>query len=177
MARKRATAKAAGTRLETQMTRWLVWAFQDDRIVRPRLKGRMDVGDITGLHYMGEPVTIECKATANSKATGRPLNVRAEMAEAIREAARAGSPWPVLIKKRNGVTDRDWQAGGRQLAIIRTGDLIQLTGQLAPGCHMRYSAVEKVLDDTNELLGMDAATLFTLFNHGLPLGPDDTKEE
>lgn len=170
MARGRKTAKAAGTRLETQMARWLQWAFQDTRIVRPRLRGRADVGDVTGLHYMGDPVTIECKATANG-ADGSPRNVRAEFDEALREAANAGSPWPVLVKKRDRVTDRDWREGGRQLAIIRVTDLKALVDNLAPGLSLNRAALID-LPRNPRLTGMECAVLFTLLNHGLPLGPD-----
>ncbi|KAA8820295.1 hypothetical protein CSQ85_00320 [Bifidobacterium rousetti] len=106
MGRNRKSSKAAGTRLETQMERWLQWAFQDARIRRNRLHGHKDHGDIGGLYYSMDEVCIECKATANSE-SGAPLNVRAEFEQALTEADNIDSPWPVLIKKRDGVTDRD----------------------------------------------------------------------
>lgn len=169
MARNRKTAKNAGTRLETQMTRWLTWAFHPTVFTRPRLRGRQDVGDITGLTYMGDPVVIECKATANGE-DGRPLGVRREFEEALTEADNRDSPWPVLVKKRDGVGDRDWRAGGSQLAIIRISDL----RSLLKNCVDEYTVTSLVqLPRNPRLIGMDAWDLFTLFNHGLDLGPDE----
>lgn len=169
MGRNRKTSKAAGTRLETQMERWLQWAFQDARIRRLRLHGHHDEGDIGNLFYSGDPVCIECKATANSE-SGAPLNVRYEFEQALTEADNIDSPWPVLIKKRDGVTDRDWRKGGDQLGIIRRSDWLLLRKNCATPL-LPQSLV--ALPRNPRLIGMPCTELFILFNHGLPLGPEE----
>ncbi|NEG95988.1 hypothetical protein CS006_10505 [Bifidobacterium primatium] len=167
------SAKQAGYQLEAQMERWLKWAFADPRICRLRTHGRLDRGDIGNLYYMGEPVVIECKNTANGP-NGRPRNIRAQFDEALYEAAVVGSDWPVLVKKRDGVTDRRWKAGGRQLAIIQRDTHRRLLDHLADDAEEWAAAIR--VDDLHHhptLVGMDCADLFRLFNHGLPLGGDD----
>ncbi|OXM99907.1 hypothetical protein [Bifidobacterium vansinderenii] len=169
MTRSRASAKQAGRQLEHQMELWLQWAFQDERIKRSRLHGAKDIGDIVNLYYAGDKVTIECKNTANSR-TGTPRNVWAEFQEAMIEADNNDSPWPVLIKKRDRVTDRDWRRGGDQLAILREPDV----WRLQEGCAGRYRYAEWSTPHMSRLglIGMPCSDAFTLFNHGLPLGPE-----
>ena len=174
MARNRRSAKQAGYQLEAQMERWLQWAFADPRICRLRTHGRLDRGDIGNLFYMGQPVVIECKSTANGP-DGRPRGVRREFDEALYEAAVVGSDWPVLVKKRDRVTDRDHMAGGRQLAVIQRRTWKLLADNLAEGVGLDWlhDAPLTPLPRNPRLVGADCAIIFRLFNHGLPLGPDD----
>ncbi|MBM9432358.1 hypothetical protein JVW63_01350 [Flaviflexus sp. JY899] len=62
MSRNRASAKKAGTQMETLVAGYLA-AHVDDRIERRRLSGSKDRGDIAGLRHMGGRVTVECKNT------------------------------------------------------------------------------------------------------------------
>ena len=66
---KRASAKAAGTRFETQIAAYLA-EHVDDRIERRTRNGNKDRGDIGGLRHMGQRVVIECKATARPDLAG-----------------------------------------------------------------------------------------------------------
>ncbi|OZG57833.1 hypothetical protein BTIS_1074 [Bifidobacterium tissieri] len=170
MTRSRTSAKAAGQRLETQMEQWLQWAFQDDRIVRSRLHGKHDQGDIVGLRFDGDRVCIECKATRNGK-DGAPRGVVKEFGEAITEAGNIDSPWPVLIKKRDQVGDRLVRNGGSQLGIILENDYYRLCRHNMTG--FRPSLIQPTQAMiANDLVGMPCSSLFRLFNHGLPLGPE-----
>ncbi|KAA8832588.1 hypothetical protein [Bifidobacterium tissieri] len=167
--RTMASAKQAGRQFEHQIEHWLKWAFDDPRICRSRLHGARDIGDIINLYYMGHPVTIECKNTVNSR-TGQPLDVWAQYQEAVLEAANNDSPYPVLLKKRDGVTDRDWRRAGGQLAIISEDMLFILQSNLQePFRPVDWTTSRMAKHD---LFGTNVTGLFTLINHGLPLGPE-----
>lgn len=66
---KRSSAKAAGTRFETQIAAYLA-EHVDDRIERRTRHGAKDRGDIGGLRHMGQRVVIECKSTARPDLAG-----------------------------------------------------------------------------------------------------------
>lgn len=61
--RNRATSRAAGTRLETQLVRYLQEHITPD-IERRAKNGALDRGDIAGLRHMGQRVVVECKNTS-----------------------------------------------------------------------------------------------------------------
>ena len=65
MTRTRASAKAAGTRFETQVAAYLA-EHVDDRIERRRQGGAKDRGDISGLRVRGQRVVVECKNTTRA---------------------------------------------------------------------------------------------------------------
>ena len=94
MTRNRASAKKAGTAMETLVAAYLA-AHVDDRIERRRLGGSEDRGDISGLRHMGERVVIECKSTTRTDLAG--WAAEAETARGNDDAV-AG----VIISKRHG---------------------------------------------------------------------------
>ena len=65
MSRTRASAKAAGTRFESQIAGYLA-EYVDDRIERRRQGGAKDRGDIAGVRHRGQRVVIECKDTTRA---------------------------------------------------------------------------------------------------------------
>ena len=94
MTRTRASAKAAGTRFETQVAAYLA-EHVDDRIERRRQGGAKDRGDISGLRVRGQRVVVECKNT--TRATLGPWINEAET-ERGNDDALAG----VVAHKRHG---------------------------------------------------------------------------
>ena len=65
MSRTRASAKAAGTRFESQVAAYLA-EHVDDRIERRAKTGAKDRGDIAGVRHRGQRVVIECKDTTRA---------------------------------------------------------------------------------------------------------------
>lgn len=63
MSRSRASAKKAGTALETLIADYLAQHI-DDRIERRTKNGNKDRGDLSGLRHMGQRVVGEIKNTA-----------------------------------------------------------------------------------------------------------------
>lgn len=112
--RNRKTARDAGTRFETQITRHLAETLNDDRIVRRARTGAKDRGDISGLRAHGQRVAIEVKNTT-----------RTQLSEWIRQAhIEAGNDdalLGVVIHKRHGQADP-----GAQYATMTVNDLIAL---------------------------------------------------
>ena len=94
MTRSRASAKAAGTRFETQVAGYLA-EYVDDRIERRRQGGAKDRGDIAGLRHRGARIVIECKNT--TRATLGPWVNEAEV-ERGNDDALIG----VVAHKRHG---------------------------------------------------------------------------
>ena len=92
--RNRASAKKAGTALETQIAAYLA-AHVDDRIERRSKGGNKDRGDISGLRHMGQRVVIECKNTAR-------LDLAGWAAEAEIERGNDDAVAGVIISKRHG---------------------------------------------------------------------------
>lgn len=64
MARSRASAKKAGTHMETIVADYLASALDDDRIERRAKNGNKDRGDIGGVRCIAGRVVIECKNTS-----------------------------------------------------------------------------------------------------------------
>lgn len=69
MSRTRRSAKQAGSRFERQIADHLN-KHVDDRIDRRVTTGSKDRGDIAGLRYRGERITIECKNTTRTNLAG-----------------------------------------------------------------------------------------------------------
>lgn len=94
MTRNRASAKKAGTQMETLVAGYLA-AHVDDRIERRRLTGSKDRGDIAGLRHMGQRIAVEVKNTSR-------INLGAWATEA--EIARGNDDAGVamIVHKRHG---------------------------------------------------------------------------
>lgn len=97
MSRTRASAKAAGTRMETLVASYLA-AHVDDRIERRRLSGAKDRGDISGLRHMGGRVVVEVKDTAKPQLGAWASELSAEIGN---DSAVCG----VIVHKRHGHGD------------------------------------------------------------------------
>ena len=94
MTRNRASAKKAGTQMETLVAGYLA-RHVDDRIERRRLSGSKDRGDIAGLRHMGERIAVEVKNTARVN-----LGVWAQEAEIAR--GNSDSVAGIVVHKRHG---------------------------------------------------------------------------
>ena len=114
MTRSRASAKSAGTWLETAITNHLA-KHVDDRIERRARNGAKDRGDIGGLRHMGGRVVIECKEYGGRLLPG-PWITEAET-ERGNDDALAG----IVIAKRRGTT-----RAGDQYVLMTVDDLTAL---------------------------------------------------
>ena len=94
MTRNRASAKAAGTRMETLVATYLA-AHVDDRIKRRTRNGGKDRGDISGLRHMGARVVVEVKSTARPDLAGWAAEAEIERRNDDANAA-------LVIHKRHG---------------------------------------------------------------------------
>ena len=115
MARNRSSAKQAGTKLETLVTRYLRTTLDDDRIERRRMSGANDRGDIAGLRHMGQRIVIECKDYGGRLMPG-PWVEEAEV-ERLNDSAGIG----IVVAKRRGTT-----APGDQFVLMTLADLVAL---------------------------------------------------
>lgn len=114
MTRTRASAKKAGTAMETLVVSYLS-AHVDDRIERRRLNGSKDRGDVSGLRHMGGRVVVEVKDYGGRFHPG-PWLGEAETARG-NDDALAG----VVVAKRRGLVDP-----GDQLVMLTLRDLVAL---------------------------------------------------
>ena len=94
MTRTMRSAKAAGTRFETQVADYLA-EHVDDRIERRTRHGAKDRGDVSGLRHMGERVVVECKSTAR-------LDLAGWAAEAETERGNDEAVAGLICHKRHG---------------------------------------------------------------------------
>lgn len=94
MSRTRASAKAAGTRMETLVAEYLA-DHVDDRIERRTKNGSKDRGDIGGLRHMGQRVVIECKDTSR-------INLAGWASEAETERGNDDAGVAIVAHKRHG---------------------------------------------------------------------------
>lgn len=118
MSRTRASAKAAGTAMETLAARYLATALNDDRIERRRQAGAHDRGDITGVRTtLGERVVLEVKDYGGRLLVGPWLN------EARTEAGNDDAPVAAVIAKRRGTTKPE-----DQIVLMTLADLAVLLG-------------------------------------------------
>ena len=117
MSRTRASAKAAGTRFESQIAAYLA-EHVDDRIERRARAGAKDRGDVSGVRHRGARVVIECKNT--TRATLGPWVNEADV-ERGNDDALVG----VVAHKRHGVG-----APGEQFVTMTLRDFVALlTGE------------------------------------------------
>ena len=116
MARNRNSAKAAGTKFETLVTRYLRTTLDDDRIERRRLGGAgNDRGDISGLRHMGQRIVLECKDY------GGQLKPGPWVEETERERLNDDAGVGIVVAKRRGTT-----APGEQFVLMTLADLVAL---------------------------------------------------
>ncbi len=94
MSRTRASAKAAGTRMETLVADYLAEHI-DDRIERRAKSGSKDRGDIGGLRHMGQRVVVECKDTSR-------INLAGWASEAETERGNDDAGVAIVAHKRHG---------------------------------------------------------------------------
>ncbi len=117
--------KQKGTRLETAVMQYMQWALGDNGIHRETLHGSADVGDIGGVYYGGEPVTIEVKNTAR-------LDLAAHYREAEVEAGNKDSVLPILIQKRARTGIDTLEGAGGQWAVMTLETLCRLLNHGLP---------------------------------------------
>lgn len=113
--RNRASAKAAGTRHESNVVAYLA-AHVDDRIERRRQSGSKDRGDISGWRFAGRRIVAELKDYGGRVQIGPWLN-ETEV-ERLNDDAHVG----LVIAKRRGTTDP-----GDQIVILTLRDFVALT--------------------------------------------------
>lgn len=95
MARNRASAKKAGTHMETLVVDYLASALDDDRIERRAKNGAKDRGDIGGVRCVSGRVVIECKNTTK-------LELGVWAAETEIERGNDDAAVGVIAHKRHG---------------------------------------------------------------------------
>ena len=115
MARNRNSAKAAGTKFETLVTRYLRTTLDDDRIERRRMSGANDRGDISGLRHMGQRIVLECKDYGGRLQPGPWIE------ETERERLNDDAGVGIVVAKRRGTT-----APGEQFVLMTLADLVAL---------------------------------------------------
>ncbi len=123
MSRTRASAKAAGTRMETLVADYLAEHI-DDRIERRAKSGSKDRGDIGGLRHMGQRVVVECKDTSRINLAGW-----ASEAETERGNDDAGVAIVAHKRHRTGRPEDQWitMTLGDFVALLN-GDRTHLNG-------------------------------------------------
>lgn len=96
MTRNRASAKKAGTAMESLVANFLAFRLADDRIERRTKTGAHDRGDISGVRTIrGGRVVIECKNTARD-------NLPAWIREAEIERGNDDAVIGVVAHKKHG---------------------------------------------------------------------------
>ena len=115
MARNRNSAKAAGQRFESLVTRYLRTTLDDDRIERRRMSGANDRGDISGLRHMGGRIVVECKDYGGRLQPGPWIE------ETERERLNDDAGVGIVVAKRRGTT-----TPGDQFVLMTLADLVAL---------------------------------------------------
>lgn len=96
MTRNRASAKKAGTAMESLVAEFLSFRLADDRIERRAKNGAADRGDITGVRtVMDGRVVIECKDTSR-------MDLPGWLREAEVERGNDDAAIGVVVHKRHG---------------------------------------------------------------------------
>lgn len=117
MSRTRASAKAAGTRFETEAVTYLA-AHYDDVIERRAKTGGKDRGDISGWRFAGRRIVAEVKNVSR-------LNLAGWVTEAETERLNDDATVGLVIHKRHGNGDP-----GEQYVTLTLRDLVALlTGE------------------------------------------------
>ena len=114
MSRTRASARAAGTRFETMIARYLA-EHVDDRIERRTKAGNRDRGDISGLRHGPARVVVETKDYGGRILAGEWA--REVEVERGNDDATVG----VVVAKRRGTADP-----GDQWVLMTMRDLVSL---------------------------------------------------
>ena len=155
--RNRKTAKGNGTRMETAVETYLQWALDDKRIMRLRLHGNKDVGDIGN-------VCVEVKWT-------QTMNAPQHMREALVEAGNMDSPYPWVIQKKNGIGLTSTHRLGQQHAYTTTEVLENMLTLSPPALRARIKPEPLGRRKTMRLVTLQDFAL--ILNSGLPLGPEE----
>ena len=113
MTRTRASAKAAGSRFESQVAAYLADHI-DDRIERRAKTGAKDRGDIAGFRHMGARLVVECKNVSR-------LSLATWITEAEVERGNDDATAALVIHKRHGRGD-----AADQYVTLTLGDLVAL---------------------------------------------------
>ena len=113
MTRTRASAKAAGSRFESQVAAYLADHI-DDRIERRAKTGSKDRGDIAGFRHMGARLVVECKNVSR-------LSLATWITEAEVERGNDDATAALVIHKRHGHGD-----AADQYVTLTLGDLVAL---------------------------------------------------
>lgn len=122
MTRSRATAKQAGTDMETWTVEYLAHQLGDDRIERRARNGSKDRGDITGIRTTtGERVVIEVKNTNR-------LELGVWVTEAEAERGNDDAAVALVVHKRRGYGRTRM---GEQYVTTTLKDLVVLLGGTA----------------------------------------------
>ena len=122
MTRTRASAKAAGTTLETDQVRWLQQVV-DDRIERRARNGAKDRGDISGVRtFRSGRVVIECKNY------GGRIDAATWIKEAETERLNDDAIAGVVMIKRKGTTNP-----AEQYVLMTAADFAAILTGLRPG--------------------------------------------
>ncbi len=165
MSRNRQSAKKAGTEMETAVEHYLQWALNDQRIIRRRLHGSNDLGDIANIFFHGQPVCVEVKNT-------KRLNATKHYNEAVEEAGNLDSPYPWVVQKKPRVGLSTLERIGRQLAYT---DWDTYNTMCALADNDRYFTPRirtEFLGRRKQLVCVTLKSLALILNDGLPLGPE-----
>lgn len=114
MVRNRASAKQAGTRMETLVSRYLA-EHVSPGIERRRLMGVLDKGDLSGVTINGHRVVVEVKDYGGKYQVGPWLD------EVERERINDNAAISVVVAKRRGTTDP-----AEQVVFMTLADLAAL---------------------------------------------------
>lgn len=135
MTRSRASAKSAGTAMETLVTTYLATELNDDRIERRRQSGAKDRGDIASVRtVLGDRVVLEVKDYGGRLLPGPWVD------EAHVEAGNDDAPVGVVVAKRRGTTNP-----ADQFVLMTLRDLAVLLGsQTKPH---RPDAIDSVVQE------------------------------
>lgn len=101
--------KEQGSQFEVWTARYLAHVLDDDRIVRARLHGSKDEGDVVGVRFKGRRVVIECKRC-------KTVTLWQWLDETDREAGNADALMGAVVIKVPGYGERRM---GSQLVAMR----------------------------------------------------------
>lgn len=104
-------AKQKGTAFETAIVEYLQNQLCDDTIERRALNGTCDRGDITGVTFCGQRMTLECK-------NENRMRLAEYMREAETEADNDGAFYYAVIHKKRGVGISTSQTIGQQYVTM-----------------------------------------------------------
>lgn len=167
-ARVSSSTNRKGTAFETATVRYLQWALQDDRIMRPRLQGSGDIGDIANVRCRGARVTIQCKAAKRPEWT--PW-----WRDALEQAGNYDAPYAVVLRKLKG-RGLGLRSMNRQEVYMAPGMLDALLDGAS------FEQVKRVKDESYRpskrlpFVAIPLRVFALILNDFIALGPD-TEEE